>query len=121
MHKPCYLVIQFGDELLVVAITVQRLLQGKQVLRPLVSHECLRDCRARALHPNVTEVRQAHRITVACQDRSQDGQPTGIRYVAQHVMNLQVHQAARLLYVLRVFGGHLEQAAAVSSESAHRR
>lgn len=36
------------------------------------------------------------------------------------MMDLQVHQAERLLYVLRVFGGHLEQAAAVSPESAHR-
>jgi hypothetical protein len=36
------------------------------------------------------------------------------------MMELQVHQAERLLYVLRVFGGHLEQAAAVSPESAHR-
>ncbi len=88
VHKPCYLVIQFGDELLIVAIAVQRLLQGEQVLRPVVSHECLRDGLARALHANVTEVRQAQGITVACEDRIQDGQSTGTRDVAQHMMDL---------------------------------
>ena len=93
---------------------------SEQVLRPVVSHECLRDCLARALHANVTEVRQAQGITVACEDRIQDGQPTGTRDVAQHMMDLQVHQAEKLLYVLGVFGGHLAQAAAVSPESAHR-
>src|SRR5260370_16300627 len=37
-----------------------------------------------------------------------------------HASGLVQTGSERLLYVLRVFGGHLEQAAAVSPESAHR-
>lgn len=42
LHQTCRLLIQLQDQLLVVAVSLQRLVQGEQMLRPVVSNESLR-------------------------------------------------------------------------------
>lgn len=58
LHQTCRLLIQLQDQLLIAAVSRQRLLQGEQMLRPVVSHQSLRHLVSRAFHPTVTELCQ---------------------------------------------------------------
>jgi hypothetical protein len=83
------------------------------MLRSVVSHEGLRHLVPRAFHPTMTELGQFDGIALAPEDGIENGLATGSGDVAEHVVELQVHPAERLLHVQNVLGGHLQQAATV--------
>src|SRR5882724_8974406 len=83
------------------------------MLRPVVSNEGLRHLVPRALHPTMTELRQFDGIALAREDRIENRLATGSGDVAEHMVELQVHLAERLLHVQNVLGSHLQQAATV--------
>jgi len=56
LHQARRLLIQLQDQLLVVEVSLQRLLQGEQMLRPVVSHQSLRHLVPRAQHPTMTKL-----------------------------------------------------------------
>jgi hypothetical protein len=78
----CRFLIQLQDQLLVVAVSLQRLLQGEQMLRPVVSHQCLRHLVPRAFHPTMTELRQFDGIALAREDGVENRLATGSGDVA---------------------------------------
>src|SRR5271157_2188386 len=83
------------------------------MLWPVVSNESLGHLVPRAFHPTMTEVRQFDGIALARKDRIKNRLSTGSGDVAEHMVELQVHLAERLLHVQDVLGSHLQQAATV--------
>src|SRR5271165_455092 len=83
------------------------------MLRPVVSNQSLRHLVSRAFHPTMTEGRQFDGIALAREDGIEYGLATGSSDVAEHMVELQVHLAERLLHVQNVLGCHLQQAAGV--------
>ena len=80
---------------------------------PVVSNESLRHFVPRAFHPPMTELRQFDGIALAREHGIENGLATGAGDVAEHMVELPVHLAERLLHVQNVLGGHLQLAATV--------
>ena len=109
LQQPPDLTITVGDQLLVVAIGVHGLSQGKQVLRPIVPHQRFgNDCLA-GLNPLVAQPGQFERIPFSFQDGIHDRQTSLACDIADHVVQLQVHLIQRLLHMIDMGRGHLHQ------------
>src|SRR5258708_713285 len=108
LHQACRLLIQLNEQLLVVAVSLQRLLEREQMLGPAVSHESLRHFVPRAFYPTMTELRQCDGIALAREDGIENRLATGSGDVAEHMVELQVHLTQRLLPVQNVLRRHFE-------------
>src|SRR5258708_38023353 len=86
LHQTCRLLIQLQDQLLVVAVSLQRLLQGEQMLRPVVSDQSLRHLVTRALHPTMTKLCQCYGIALARKDGIENRLATRSGEVAEHIV-----------------------------------
>src|SRR5271166_2958316 len=89
------------------------------MLWSVVSNESLGHFVPRAFHPTMTEVRQFDGVALPREDGIENGLATGSGDVAEHMVELQVHLAERLLHVQNVLGGHLQQAATVPPQGTN--
>jgi hypothetical protein len=60
-----------------------------------------------------------HGVPLPGQDRIEDSESAYPRYVAQYVVDLQIHLTQRLLHMQGVFGSHLQQTAAMPPQTAY--
>src|SRR3984893_1377257 len=119
LHQTCRLLIQLRDQLLVVAVSLQRLLQGEQMLWPVVSNQGLRHLVPRALHSTMTELRQCDGIALAREDGIENRLATGSGDVAEYMVELQVHLTERLLHVQNVLRSHLHPTATLPPQGTN--
>ena len=97
---PLDLDIAFGHQLLVVAVRVQRLSERKEMLRPVVTHERLRDGLHGRVDTAVPQGGELRGIAFAAENRVDDRQPRQSGNVANHVMQLQIHLVQGLLHAV---------------------
>lgn len=97
----------------------ERLAQGEEVFRPAVAPQSLGDRRRGRLDPPIAVPGQHVGVPLAGEDRVEDGQAGDPGQVAQDVVELEVHLGERLLHVLGVGGGQLDQAVAMAQEGPH--
>jgi hypothetical protein len=121
---PLDLPVTFGDQLLAVAVSSQRLSQGEQGLRSVNAHQGLGHGLGGGPDAPVSQLGQGFRVALAGQDRVQDRQTGGAGKIADHVVQLHIHLVVqRFLHVPDVLAAHLHQAVSVAqqrSQSADR-
>ena len=118
LEERLHLRITRPEEPLVMAIGVQGLAQGEEVLRPVVAHERLGDGLRGGLDPAVAVLGQHLRIPLPRQDRVEDGQARDPGDVADRVVELEIHLGEGLLHVLGVGGRQMNQGVAVPEQGA---
>jgi hypothetical protein len=101
-----------------MAVSHQGLAKGEEMFVTVVSHQRFHDGLLRGSDAPVSEISQLLRITLTRQNGVEDGQTGGPGDVADHVMNLKVHLVQRLLHVLQMNRGHLDQAVAMTPQTA---
>jgi hypothetical protein len=99
---------------LVDVVQLQRLGQGEDMLFAIIADQRLADRLQRGMAPRVAIGGQHRRVTLPGYDRADDGHAGRTGDVGHHVMKLQVHLHQRLLHVLDVRGGIVQQSLALA-------
>ncbi len=95
---------------LIEIIQLHSLREGKDVLLPVVADQRLPDRLHRGMAARVAQCRQRCRIPLSSNNRANDGHARHAGDIRDHVMELQVHLRQRLLHVLDVRVGIVQQA-----------
>ena len=88
---PLDLPVTFGDQLLAVAVSSQRLSQGEQGLRSVIAHQGFGHGLGAGPDAPVSQLGQRFRVALAGQDRVQDRQTSGAGKIAHHGVQLHIH------------------------------
>ena len=86
------------------------------MLRPPVAFQRFADRLLIRLDPGIAQFCQHSGVALTLHDGIQDRQPRQAGDVGDHVMELHVHLRERLLHVLHVLTGHLDQIVAMAHQ-----
>ena len=112
-------VVAFGHLNLVEVIPGQSLRQGEHVFALVVAHQGLADGLGRSLAAHVSIPGQLLGVGVARNDGPDDAQPRRTGHIRHHVVELHVHLRQRLLHVLNVGRGVVQQPSVQRTPLAH--
>jgi hypothetical protein len=96
------------------------LFQRQHMLGPPVALQRFPDGLLAGLDAWIPQLRQHHRIPLPGYDGIQNRQPCQARDVTDDMLDLHVHLRQRLLHMLHVLAGHLDQIVAVPHERTYR-
>ena len=117
-EMPLDLHIAVGHELLVIAIGAQGLAQRKEMLRPVVADERLRDGLRSRVDAPVPQRREFRGVSFAGENGVDDRESGHPGDIADHMMQLQIHLVQRLLHALDMGRGGLNQALTMPKQRA---
>jgi hypothetical protein len=112
-------VVGSGDLACVEPVQFQRLAQREQMLFPPVAVQRLYDRFNGSLDARVAKFGQRRGVALAGEYRVENGKARRARYVADHVVNLQIHLRERLMKMLDMLRSHLHQWLPVPQDRTH--
>ena len=120
MHHLLHPRVDFLDQLLVIPVGFKGLAEREQVLLAVVADQRFHDGLFTGANARVTQLSQLKRIAFSGKDCVHDGQAGGSIEIADDVMNLQIHPIQRLLHVLEMKGGQLDEIVAMTPQRTDR-
>jgi len=114
--EPLDLEVALGHELLIGFVGAERRAESEQMFGSIVACQRLDHRLPVGTHPVVTQGRQLDRVALAGHDGLDDGHAAEPGDVRKNVMNLQIHLGQRLVHMLHMRGGALDQAGAVTAQ-----
>src|ERR1022692_2643363 len=114
-----HLLVQLTDLFLIVPVQVQRVLQGDQVLQPIIPFQRFYDSFLAGSHPRISQLGECPQIPLPGQNGIDNRQAGDARYVANHMAQLDIHLLQRFLHVLDMFRRKPNQFAAIPQQRPH--